>query len=276
MYSIRALLFALLAIGADASAATIRCDHCSEATYQSKAVTAGLGIHYVYDLPNAQSRKYQVTLECDDNLDDGRTTCTKTAWPLTVESEIVNVTLELAAYYQVTGGTMKTHFTVVANGAVGGFSAFDVAGPGGPMTQLTNWFDSTQAWSIQNTLPFLGASLHQLSVQALGLYNESLGNTFVTIQFPVDGSEITLSYNMSNGTVEAVPGSAKDKFGNVIPASADQLGGLRFDYSREQPNGPAQRGMQAHLSAIGAIFSGTPIRWICIRIGGDKWTCSGT
>lgn len=179
MILIRALFIALLMVSVDASAATIRCDNCTETTYQSKAVSAGIGIHYVYDLPKAQSRKFQVGLECDENPNDGKTTCVKAAWPLAVESEITNVTLDLAAYYQITGGTMKSHFTIVANGTVQSFSAFDVAGPGGPLTQLIGWFDSTQAWSVQNTLPFLGASVHQLTVQALSMYQRGLGQYFV-------------------------------------------------------------------------------------------------
>jgi hypothetical protein len=111
---------------------------------------------------------------------------------MAVEPEVTSATLELAAYYQVTGGTMKSRFTIVANGSVQNFSAFDVAGPGGPLTQLISWFDSTQSWSIRNTLPFLGASFHQLTVQALSIYNESLGTTLVTVQFS-DGTQVTLS-----------------------------------------------------------------------------------
>jgi hypothetical protein len=75
----RLLLAALAIVSTNALAATIRCDNCSEATYESKAISAGLGVHHVYDLPQAQSRKYQVALECDDNANDGRTRCAKMA-----------------------------------------------------------------------------------------------------------------------------------------------------------------------------------------------------
>lgn len=274
MFWTRLSFAALLIASANASAATIRCDDCTETMYESKAIAAGLGVHYTYDLIKAHARKYQVGLECDDNANDGRTTCQKVAWPLTVESEITNATLELAAYRLVTDGTMKSHFTIVANGPAQNFSAFDVAGPGGPLTQLIGWFETTQSWSIGNTLPFLGASVHQLTVQALSLYNDSLGATLVTVQFS-DGTEITLSYNMVNHTTEAVQGSAKDRFGNVIPASVEDLNRLRFDFTREQPNGPAYRRMQEYLTAIGAIFVGTPVKWTCVRVGDGKWECKG-
>lgn len=267
------LALALLAPGFAATAATLRCDSCDESAYRSIAVSAGLGSHYVYDLPNARARKYDVSLECDENTNDGRTICAKTVSSSAVEAEIANAVLELAAYYQLTNGTMKSHFTIVADGPVQNSSAFLVAAPGGPRTQLFNWFDSTKAWSIDNTLPFLGASLHQLTVQALSFYNESLGLTLVTVKFS-DGTEITLSYNMVNGTVDVVAGSAKDRFGNIIPATADQLNGLIFDYSGEGPNGPAMRRMQEHLSIFGAAFTGTSQRWSCVKVGGDQWNCT--
>jgi hypothetical protein len=274
MNSIRAMLIALLMISADASAATIRCDNCTETTYQSKSVSAGIGVHHVYDLLKAESRKYQVGLECDENLNDGRTTCVKTASPLAVEPEVTNLTLELGAYYQVTGGTMKSWFTVVADDdSVRNLTAFDVAGPGGPRTQLLNWFSNVQVLSLQNALPSIGSVTHQLTVTIASMWNDSMGQTLVTVQFP-EGSEITLSWEVVNNTVAVVEGSAKDKYGNIIPASAEDLRGLRFDYTREGPNGLAQRRMQDYLTAIGAAFRGGPVRWVCVQVGGGKWECS--
>lgn len=185
-FQVLCVVVALLVPSHKTDAATFRCDRCDETAYRSIASSAGLGNHYVYDLPNAQARKYEVGLDCDDNVDDGRTVCTKFARALGVEPDITNVVLELAAYYQITNGTMKSHFTITADGPVQNSSAFLVVAPGGPRTQLFNWFDSTQAWSIGNTLPFLGASLHQLTVQALSFYDDSLGLTLVTVKFPTE------------------------------------------------------------------------------------------
>jgi hypothetical protein len=262
----------LAIFSSDVSAAVLRCDHCGEPGYSTKASAAGLGIHYVYDLPQAKIRKYQVSLECNDNLDDGKTSCVKQAFSLPVEAEVDAFLLELAAYYGVTRGTMSSNFTVDAGGTAGNLSAFDVAGPGGPRNQLITWFHSSQAPTINNTLPLLGAAIHQVSVTVTSLWNDSMGKTFVTVQFG-DGSEVTLSYEMINGTTEVVPGSAKDKFGNVIPATADELNGLRFDYSSEGPGGPAQRRMMDYLSIFGATMPASTSKWTCIRIGDEKWNC---
>lgn len=266
---------ALLIVSANASAATLRCDNCSEATYESKAVASGLGVHYVYDLPKAQSRKYQVALECDDNANDGRTVCNKVAWPIAVEPEIANFTLELAAYYQVTNGTMKSWFTIHADGSAGSLSAYDVAGPGGPRTQLLTWFNtSSQVLTIRNALPATGAVMHQITVTIGSMWNDSMGDTLITVVFP-DASQVTVKWNAINNTAEVMEGSAVDKYGNVIPASNEQLNGMRFDYTREGPNGPAQQRMQDYLTAIGAIFSGSAIKWTCVRVGDGKWSCRG-
>lgn len=275
MFLIRLSLAVLLIASANASAATLRCDNCAETTYESKAIAAGLGVHYVYDLPKAQSRKYQVALECDDNANDGRTTCSKATWPLAVEPEIANFTLELAAYYQVTGGTMKSWFTIYADGTAGGLSAFDVAGPGGPRMQLLTWFNTTpQVLTIRNALPATGAVVHQISVTIASLWNDSMGDTLITVVFP-DGSQVTVKWSAINNTAEVIEGSAVDKYGNVIPASNEQLNGMRFDYTREGQNGPARTRMQDYLTAIGAIFNGSAIKWTCVRVGDGKWDCKG-
>lgn len=266
------ILLGLLLFSVPASAATIRCDNCAETTYQSKAIFAGIGIQYVYDLTKAQARKYEVWLDCDENLNDGRTTCTKQASSLSVEPEVANFVLELTAYYQVTHGTMRSNFTIDADGTIQNLSAFDVAGPGGPRTQLFNWFNSTQLASINNTLPALGAAIHNITVTVASMWNDSMGQTLVTVQFP-DGSKITLAYEVVNGTIAVVKGSAQDKYGNLIPTTADELDGARFDYSAEGSNGPAQQRMQNYLAIFGLALTGIGTKWSCVRVGDGKWSC---
>jgi hypothetical protein len=262
----------LLACG-QAWAGTLRCDDCSETSYRSKANAAGIGTHHVYDLVKAQARKYQVWLDCDDNPSDGRTTCSRQVDPAPVEPEVSAFVLELAAYHQITGGTMKSHFTITANGSVQDLSAFDVVGPGGPRTALFEWFDTTQTASINNALPMIGAAVHSIAVTIASMWNDSMGRTLVTVRFR-DGSEITLSYELINSTIEVVPGSAKDKYGNVIPANPADLDGVRFDYSAADANDPARQRMMDYLSLFGVSLPGSGRKWVCVRVSDEQWNCT--
>lgn len=274
-YLVDALLSGALLffVGGESRATTLRCDDCSEASYRSKASAAGIGTHHVYDLVKAQARKYQVWLDCDENLTDGRTTCSRQAISIPAEPEVSAFVLELAAYYRVTGGTMKSHFTIVANGSVQDLSAFDVVGPGGPRTALFEWFDTTQTASIDNTLPMIGAAAHNIFTTIVSMWNESMGRTLVTVRFR-DGSEITLSYEMINSTIEVVPGSAKDKYGNVIPASAADLDGAIFDYSQSDANDPTRQRMMDYLSLFGVSLPGSGRKWVCVRVSEGQWNCT--
>ncbi len=266
-------LLGLLLFSTDIFAAITRCDNCNETMYESKATSLGIGVHYVYDLQKAQARKYEVLRECSDNLNDGRTTCSKVAYPMPMEPEITAFVLELTAYHQVTGGTMKSHFTVIADGTAQNLSAFDVAGPGGPRTRLIDWFNSSQLASINNALPTLGSAIHNIVVTIASLWNDSMGQTLVTVQFP-DGSQVTLTHESINGVTNVVPGSAKDKYGNIIPASGADLDGMRFDYSAEGPNGTGRQRMLNYLEAFGISLTGSGKKWVCISIAGGAWDCA--
>lgn len=262
----------LLLFGTQASAAVLRCDGCSESGYRSKSIAAGPGVHYVYDLASAQARKYETSLQCDDNLTDGRTVCSREATPLPVEQEVGDFVLELAAYHRVTNGTMKAVFTFNASGAVEHLSAFDVAGPGGPREALIDWFNSTQLLSLQNALPLVGTAAHNLAVTIASMWNDSLGQTHAIIQFR-DGSRITLTYELINNSVTVLSGTAKDRYGNIIPGNPEEADGLRFDYSAEGENGAAQQRMRDYLQSIGIEVPVTSRRWVCVQIGESQWQC---
>jgi hypothetical protein len=258
----------LLLASQQAIAVEIRCDHCSEATFQTMARQAGVGIHYVYDLKAAQSRKYAVERSCEGPHD-----CHMEATSLPVESEVTNLVLELTAYGQTTQWTMKSYFTITADGTAQNLSAFDVAGPGGPRTQLFDWFNSTQLASIRNALPMLGAATHNIAVTIASIWNENMGKTLVRILF-TDGSEVTLEYESINRIITVVEDSAKDRYGNVIPVTANDIDGTRFDYSREGPNGPAQQRMSNYLRVYGVNVSSGSTRWMCVRVSDGAWHCA--
>jgi hypothetical protein len=266
-----AALFALaplLLASPQAIAAEIRCDQCSEATFQTVARQAGVGTHYVYDLRTAQSRKYAVERSCEGPHD-----CYMEVTSLPVESEVANLVLELTAYGQVTQWTMKTYFTVTADGSVQNLSAFDVAGPGGPRTQLFDWFNTTQLVTIQNALPVFGAAVHNIASTIASIWNENMGKTLVRVLF-TDGSEITLEYESINRITSVVEDSAKDRYGNVIPATSGDIDGTRFDYSREGPNGPAQQRMTNYLRIYGVSVTNGSTRWVCARVSDGAWHCA--
>jgi len=256
-------LLALLVLPCfDASAAVIRCDNCSESTYHAQAQSrgagpAGIDTHYVYDLPQGKVRKYEVVRSCEE----GRV-CYNETTLLPVEPEIELQVLELASYWHSTGGTMKGYVTLTTNGDTQNLSAYDVAGPGAARTQLTNWLNSaTQIASLQNTLPALVGTVHQIAVTVASLWNDSMGKTRITIVFS-DGSKIQVEWEAINNTITFVDGTAEDKFGNKIPMTWDQLNGAQFDYTAEGPNGTAGNRMRNHIYTM----TGVPVtygRWRC-------------
>jgi hypothetical protein len=257
----------LLSASPLASAAEIRCDQCSEAAFQTMASQAGVGIHYVYDLRTAQSRKYAVERSCEGPHD-----CSMEVSSLPVEADVNYIVMELTAYGQATEGSMSSNFTVYTNSDLGGMTAFDVAGPGGPRTQLLNWLSSSQSMTLRNALPGEGAVLHNMIVTALNIFKNNIGKTLVTVEF-TDQSRVITEFESINGTFIVVEGSATDRYGNVIPATPEQLNGTRFDYSREGPDGPAQQRMRNYLTIYGArVTNGT--KWSCVRISEGAWHCA--
>ncbi len=245
----------LFAIGLSVSAAEIRCDNCSEATYQSRAIQAGVGTHYVYDLVKGNSRKFTIERSCEEGMQ-----CSFEVYSEAVERDVVTVVLELTAYRAATVGSMSSNFTIYADGDVAGITAFDVAGPGGPRSQVIDWMNSTKVMSIRNALPLEGAILHNMFVTAINIFKNNIGKTNVTVVFS-DGSKFTLEFESVNGTFTVIEGSAVDEFGNIIPAQIEQLNGLRFDYSRD-PGGPAQQRMEAYLKVFGVKVTGST-KWVC-------------
>lgn len=257
----------LLLASPQATAAEIRCDQCSEATFQMKAQQAGVGIHYVYDLRTAQSRKYSVERSCEGPHD-----CYMEVTPQAVEADVNYIVMELTAYGQATEGSMSSNFTVYTDGDMGNMTAYDVAGPGGPRTQLLNWLSSSRSMTLRNALPGEGAVLHNMIVTALNIFKNNIGKTLVTVEF-TDQSRVITEFESINGTFIVVEGSATDRYGNIIPATPEQLNGSRFDYSREGPDGPAQQRMRNYLTIYGArVTTGT--RWACVRVSDSAWHCA--
>jgi hypothetical protein len=119
----------------------------------------------------------------------------------------------------------------------------------------------------------IGAAIHNIFVTIASMWNDSMGRTLVTVRFR-DGSEITLSYEMINSTVEVVPGSAKDKYGNLIPASAADLDGAIFDYSQTDADDLTRRRMMDYLALFGVSLPGSGRRWVCVRVSDDQWNCT--
>lgn len=267
-------LLGLLALSCfDASAAVIRCDNCSELANQAQAQSrgagpAGIDTHYVYGLPQGRVRKYEVMRSCEEGH-----VCYNETTPLPVEPDVELAVLELASYWHRTNGTMKSWFTFTADGTAQHLSAFDVAGPGAPRDSLYNWFNTYRVASVRNSLPLAGALIHQVGVTIASMWNDSMGKTMITIEFS-DGSEVTLEYESINNTVSVAEGSAKDKYGNIIPVARDQVNGLRFDYSAEGANGSARQRMSNYLyTMFGVPVTNGTTRWSCVAVGDSGWRC---
>lgn len=247
----------LFAVGFSASATEIKCDNCSEATYQSLAIQAGVGTHYVYDLVKGNSRKFTVERSCEEGMQ-----CYFEVYPEAVESDVVTVVQELTAYRIETANSMSSHFDVYTDGDTAGFTAFDVAGPGGPRTQLADWLESFKGVTIRNALPMEGAILHSVVATAINIFKNNIGKTNITVIF-TDGTKFTFEYDSFNNTFTGIEGSAVDELGNVIPTTKAQIEGMRFDYSRD-PGGAAQQRMTAYLKVFGVTV---------VVNGSAKWAC---
>lgn len=250
-----AMIAGLMVISGESTARELKCNGCSEVQYQNLAKSQQWGEHYVYDLVNANVRKYKV--EREPNWGG---TYLVFAIPQPVESEVNNAILELSAYYAVTSGGMSSYFTFDAGQDLPGMSAYDVVGPGPARTNLYNWV--LHATGFQNALPMAGAALHSLAVTVINIFKSDVGATHITILFE-DGTQVTLEFEPINASVAIIDGTAVDSEGNIIPATLSDLDGMRFDYSRDQ-GGRAHIRMNTHLNSLFGIR---------IR-GGAKWACT--
>lgn len=256
------LFLGLATIGSSANAAALRCDNCSEAGYEAKAMTRTFGSHHVYDLVKGNVRKYEIFRSCEPG--DG---CWTEAEPMPVEGDVNAIVIELAALHAVTQGTMKSHFTVHTNGPVGDMSAYNVILPGGSRNTLMHWMTNiNRSW--QNG----GIAAHGLAGAAANIFSGANVTTLVTVVF-ADGSSAVFSYDAINNSAGYVEGSATDKYGNIIPANVNQLNGIEFNYSAEgsNGNGPAGLRMQNHLSTM---FGVVVVYGNSSRI--TSWTCTAT
>lgn len=248
-----------------AKADELKCNNCSEASYKALAKSELWGTHYVYDLVNGNVRKYDV--ESEPNEFGGYMTF---AYQRSVESDLVTVTQELSAYYIATAGSMTSHFEFNTDGSVSGLSAFDVAGPGGPRTQLLDWLSSSKSYTIKNALPMEGAIIHNMLIAAVNIFKREMSGTIVIIRF-IDGSKISLEFDSLNGTSKVIEGTAVDKYGNVIISKIEDLNGARFDYGQD-PGGPDETRMKDYLSFYGVKVTGST-RWACAYVG-TGWSCT--
>lgn len=258
-------LFMLL-VPNSSEATEYRCDNCSEQEYLALAKQNRWGTHYVYDLAQGHVRKYRVESEPDR---DGM--YLRFVYPQSVESDVKNVVLELSAYHTMTAGSMSSHYTFYADEDLPPMDAFDVAGPGGPRTQLYNWLGSADSRSLRNALPMVGANIQSLVGAALSILKNNLGPVHVTVVF-TDGSEVTVSFELINNEFEVIEGTARDSAGNVVPATLEDLDGMRFNYDGGS-DGLARGRMSNYLYTMwGVETPSESTGWACVTAG-DSVSC---
>jgi len=142
----KALSAASLALLSTAvSAANIPCHSCSEGVYESRAIGAGTGRHYVFDYPQGNLRRYLV--ECRSGINQRSSSGTNEALrapaaaaacrpgsrliaePLENEPSMVQGFLDLKWFWDETGGTMRKGIEIDypdLPGATPDVSAYDV------------------------------------------------------------------------------------------------------------------------------------------------------
>lgn len=263
-------LLGVTGLGASASAAELRCDNCTEAGYEALAMTKPFGQHHVYDLARNQVRKYEIIRSCEPG--EG---CWTEFEPLPPDAQVVATVTQLNALYQQTNGTFKSWFNFDANGTITGVSAFDVIFPGGPRNNVANWLMNHPV-----TATTITAQAHSLGAAVASILRSANVTTILTVTF-TDGSKASFSFEVVNGTITYVEGSAVDAYGNTIPSNMNQLNGIQFDYSGEGSNGlgPASIRMQNHLYTMFGVpvVSGSSSRiisWTC-TLNGNGVVCRG-
>lgn len=89
-----------------------------------------------------------------------------------------------------TTNSLSSHFGVYTDGDVAGFTASDVAGPGGSRARLADWLGSFKEIAIRNDLPMGEAILYSVFAAAINISKDNIGKTSITNIF-TDGTKFT-------------------------------------------------------------------------------------
>jgi hypothetical protein len=221
-------------------AALLRCDGCSYAAYEQKALARGRGIHFVYDLINSRV----VSFDVEYDRETGQTFIS----PDYVDPSTVALVNALSAFHKETGGSMIQ--TIEINGddlqvnGLGGANAFDVLRDGnlraGVGDKLMTSFPSQRGSDLIETYS------EQLVRGLVAVFGLTEGVVLeVRIHF-IDGSSVVFTIDWTANTAEYRQGSARTAQGDQIPESngagasgsygfpGDNVGADRFsNYMRE-------------------------------------------
>jgi hypothetical protein len=233
----------------------------------TRARQADIGVHYIFSVSAGTVFRFQVERE-----PSSYGAYDYYVFQEDVEPHVANVVAELKAYYDLTGGTMKSYWTIYHNSALPVTTAHPTVGPGIEQNQLFDWFVGPGALSWRNFLPMEGATLQGMGATLINILKSVPLGTYVTVVFP-DGSQITLSYDQWTNTAEVVEGSARDAAGNPIPATLGGASNRTFDFSGD-PSGNAAAGMSTWLTRLGARMEGTGVRGMACVVGGDGMVCT--
>jgi hypothetical protein len=155
----------LFAAPGASSAAEIRCDSCTTvASAATRARQADIGVHYIFSVSAGTVFRFQVERE-----PSSYGAYDYYVFQEDVEPHVANVVAELKAYYDLTGGTMKSYWTIYHNSALPVTTAHPTVGPGIEQNQLFDWFVGPGALSWRNFLPMEGATLQGMGATLINI-----------------------------------------------------------------------------------------------------------
>lgn len=253
IFKIVAGIAMFLMFASSAPALEVPCPNCSQASSAIAAKNAGLGTHYVYDIPGGVARKY--TVEREPNEMAGYDYF---VFPDDVEQDFVDAVSALSAVWHETNGQMQKSVQVQADGDIAGLTAWDAFLPGPGQQQVLNWVGTGNV-SWTNFLAVQAVSARALIAAAVNVLKSNPVVAKVTIVF-ADGSRIDVIADAWDLNHSVVPDSAYDAAGNRIPDSISDVGGLAFDYTN---NGAAEGRMRNWIQVLGVSVS-VGVRWACV------------
>lgn len=260
------LVLALPAREAAAQTADIvanRCAGCvSEVQWQQRAIGAGLGAQYVYDLPTRTLKKYMVTREYEPEL----RRYNFFASGQTVEPAYATYFVRASNEFQRSGTFEKAIIvdlpTATNTGGHSGDSVFTMFERSGDVTLFGDW---------------LGQYLSNIPLEPSAAEVQDLIRAYPGIRFSSNRMRVTVTVKFKDGRAEFVLSddeeryeykeeSAKDKDGNTIPSSVTNI--RRGPYQYDFPRGEASESYQSFWQLIRRIWR-QESRWVCgIVVGG--------
>ncbi len=277
-----------------------RCDNCSTAEHmKGVAVQNGVGIRYVYSVPNGQIRKFHVERWCSDdpqNLDgpidrdlqkgtSDQSSCALWQYAANespAEADVASFMIQVRAAYQAYGNSFQgfepLQFSelVPLLGRTTQMNAYDFVSVSNNRTTVLNAYgDALDMRNFPPVLMNLMRPVITFASQGIGI-NMNLQNvTGLRSRLTFnDGSQVFMRIENSD-MVAYLDGSARDANGALIPDHSHAPGGVNHDrlVGTHHTSNPSAWHAWASQLGIPVTSSGNTGGFQCGRVNGGPIHC---